>query len=354
MSGKYYLLDASDGERWQCLLEEMAETDVFFEPSYFSLYKDEGEAKLFVYEKDNETVIYPFILRKINSVPIDGAGEIFDITSPYGYGGPLCSAKANEQILKSFNCAFEDFCREEKIITEFIRFHPMLENHVLMNDLVSVERHSTIIYIDLKKSETEIWGDYEYSNQKNIKKAMRSGIRIYFDRKRHFLDDFLAIYKHTLERRNAGGYYFFPREFFERIHTCLPDNHIYVHALLNDKVVSTELLLYNQNYIHSFLGGTYSEYFIYRPNNMLKHEIIHWAKERGIKYFLLGGGKSDGDGIFTYKKTFAKNSFLNYYIGKKIHDIKTFQILMNGIYAANPDENFFPPYRGYLPDAPQV
>jgi len=31
--GEYYLLDASDGERWQGLLEEITETDAFFEPS---------------------------------------------------------------------------------------------------------------------------------------------------------------------------------------------------------------------------------------------------------------------------------------------------------------------------------
>ena len=40
-----------------------------------------------------------------------------------------------------------------------------------------------------------------------------------------------------------------------------------------DKPISTELIIVNENVMHSFLGGTISDYFNLRPNDFLKIEI---------------------------------------------------------------------------------
>jgi len=68
------------------------------------------------------------------------------------------------------------------------------------------------------------------------------------------------------------------------------------------------------------LGGTLSKYFEFRPNDILKHEIINVLKQRQYNYFCLGGGSSVDDGIFNYKKKFAKNGIFDFYIGKIIHN----------------------------------
>ena len=67
--------------------------------------------------------------------------------------------------------------------------------------------------------------------RKNVKKARRAGVRIEFDATGARLDDFLRLYEHTLERRDAPERYRFPREFFERLPRA---PRVYVHALHDD------------------------------------------------------------------------------------------------------------------------
>jgi len=124
---------------------------------------------------------------------------------------------------------------------------------------------------------------------------------------------------------------------------------LYAHTLKEGRIISTELLLYNQTYIHSFLGGTLEQFFEYRPNNILKHEVIRWAKSRGISYFLLGGGYREGDGIFRYKRSFARNGVLDFYIGKKVHDHEAVIMLEELMATKVPreSESYFPGYRRY-------
>lgn len=161
--------------------------------------------------------------------------------------------------------------------------------------------------------------------------------------------DFLSIYRHTLTRNQADGFYYFKDRFYEAIHKGLQGNFLYAHTLKEGQVISTELLLYNQTYLHSFLGGTLENFYEYRPNNVLKHEIILWAKRKGIRYFLLGGGYREGDGIFRYKRSFAPRGVMDFWIGKKIHDQKTVAMLEQGLPQKKEDDSqgYFPSYRRY-------
>ncbi|MBF7081411.1 GNAT family N-acetyltransferase [Desulfallas sp. Bu1-1] len=344
MSGVYRVLGIADRGEWLDLLKRMPAPDVHFEPGYLQVFR-EGEPRLFVYEREAQTVIYPFILRPVNGLPGAAGSEFFyDITSPYGYGGPLYPPGTDQRLINDFYACFQQFCRENNIITEFIRFHPLLRNHELMTGLVDVARNSTVVFVDLSKTPDEIWSGYDRSNRKNINKARRENVSVVIDNSPGHFADFMAIYRQTLDRNNAGLFYYFPPDFFERVHCFLPGGHIYAHAWKDGRIVASELLIYNKHYIHSFLGGTLADYFIYRPNNLLKHEIINWAKQRGIKYFVLGGGRSDDDGIFRYKSTFSRDR-RGYYIGKKVHN-EEIVARLTGCPSPGQKEDFFPPYRG--------
>lgn len=150
-----------------------------------------------------------------------------------------------------------------------------------------------------------------------------------------------------MNRSNAKANYFFPKEFFRTINQ-LNSNYVYIHILYQGKVISTELVLYGAENCYSFLGGTDQEYFNLRPNDFLKYEIIKWAKEKGLKRFILGGGYGKDDGIFKYKKSFAPNGIHNFYIGKRIFDEERYKELVK-IRAQEDDFNFdtqfFPKYR---------
>ena len=61
----------------------------------------------------------PFLENEINE-------DIFDITTCYGYGGPISSEIPKDCVLKQFRNEFKKFCEKENIITEFIRFSSVI------------------------------------------------------------------------------------------------------------------------------------------------------------------------------------------------------------------------------------
>ncbi|BAF59280.1 MAG: GNAT family N-acetyltransferase [Pelotomaculum sp.] len=352
--GDYYVLGLQERGRWLqelSALEGLA-PDLHYRPEYCGLFNYLGEARLFVYREKTAAVIYPFLLRRVNLIPaLAGKLEqdLYDITSPYGYGGPLASADAGESVLDGFSRSFAEYCRKNAIITEFIRFHPLLGNHRLLEGRVTVERASQVVCVKLYLPEEEIWAGYGRNNRKNIKKACREGLTVVIEETPVYFNDFISVYHHTLTRNQAGQFYYFNESFYEGIHRELKGNFLYAHTLKEGRIISTELLLYNETYIHSFLGGTLEQFYGCRPNNILKHEVIRWAKSRGIKYFLLGGGYRGEDGIFRYKRSFAMNGVLDFFVGKKVHDHEAVSMLEKMMAAEKPreSENYFPVYRRY-------
>ena len=98
-------------------------------------------------------------------------------------------------------------------------------------------------------------------------------------------------------------------------------------------------MIYGGENAYSFLGGTDSEFFDFRPNDLLKFEIIKWAKEKGLKNFILGGGYGEDDGIFQYKSCLAPHGIVDFYIGKKIYDENSYEKLIS--IRKNSIKNFF-------------
>ncbi len=346
------VLDWRAREKWLQELEKICGTgpDLHYNPEYCGLFGDWGDPRLFVYREGAAALAYPFIMRKVNDIPwLKGRLEqnFYDITSPYGYGGPLASQGVDDKFKRGFYQSFSEYCEKNNIITEFIRFHPLLGNQRLVTDMMKVERASSVVFVDLTLSEEDIWRGYERNNRKNINKAIREGLEVILEDSPYHFADFIAIYRHTLTRNQAGEFYFFDDRFFDYIHWELKGNFIYAHTLLGGRVVSTELLLHNETYIHSFLGGTLEQFYQYRPNNILKHEVIKWAKNRGIKYFLLGGGYREGDGIFRYKRSFATEGVLDFFVGKKVHNHEAVKMLEDFRPRREPEESkgYFPPYR---------
>ena len=139
------VLDLSrDGATWDERLSRLAADlrDVYFTAGYHLVWErnGDGEARGAVLETPEGTVLYPFLVRRLADAPMlgDEWRGYLDITSAYGYGGPLVStpdggpadATRRVRLLGLFRAEFSAWCREQRIVSEFIRFHPLLENEV--------------------------------------------------------------------------------------------------------------------------------------------------------------------------------------------------------------------------------
>ena len=73
--------------------------------------------------------------------------------------------------------------------------------------------------------------------------------------------------------------------------------------------------------------------------------MIKWAKEKGLKNFVLGGGYGADDGIFQYKLCLAPHGTYDFYIGRKIFDKKSYDNLVSLRAGEELNEKYFPLYR---------
>ena len=339
----YRILNIKEKKEWTNILGKLSldQQDIYYTPEYYELCEinGDGQAICFVLEKDEDIAMYPFLMNSVNNLGYDLDNTYYDIQGAYGYNGWVCSSLSSD-FLRELSNSFTNYCHHNNIIAEFTRFNPVITNHMYSEYLNIVKTNRDII-LNVQHSEKHTWENiYDHSVRKNVKKAMRSGliVNIYSgdDISEYWSKQFTNIYTSTLKRRNADKFYYFSEKYFSLMNKLLRDNVIYFFTVKDDIVISCELVTIKNNNAYSFLGGTLSEYFPYRPNDLLKHEIINYLRSINVKNFCMGGGSEDGDGIYKYKKSFSKNGSTDFFIGKKIYNEKIYNKICQEWMIKNP------------------
>jgi hypothetical protein len=347
--------DPHDRKAWIDSWAQWPGREIFGHPDYVRLYAGpHDQALCAAASAGGSYVLYPFLLRALGDEPYCDASlrDCADIATPYGYGGPFrWGAAWNPDAVRAFWLEFDAWAARSRVVSEVVRLSLFPETLV---EYTGDRRALSDNVVRVLKSEDELWRDFEYKVRKNVNKAGASGVTVRIDEKGDRLDDFLAIYTGTMNRRNAGETYYFPREYFERIHADLKGQFAYFHAFVGGAVVSTELVLVSADRIYSFHGGTDAAWFHVRPNDLLKVEIMNWARSAGKTEFVLGGGYARGDGIYRYKLSFAPNGSVPFSIGSRVLNVNAYDQMIHArrMFAAmqgaqwQPNPEYFPAYRG--------
>ena len=297
-------------------------------------------------------VIMPFFLRNIN---INGEStEYYDVSSPYGYSGPIYRQSIDKDTISEFWMEVDNWYKNNNIITEFIRFN-LNNNHLRYNgDLEHTLMNVKGAIID----EDNQWKNFKPKVRNNYRRAIKENLSIKIF-ENEIIDDtvielFHSIYIGTMNRNRADDQYFYSLDYFKELIKLNSENFIIAMVYKDNQAISTELILTSEKVIYSFLGGTLSDFFYARPNDFLKIEIMKWARKRNISFYVLGGGRLDGDGLYKYKKAFFPNDDdVVYYTGRKVIDPNVYKELIMEINTVSADvipenivkSNYFPKYR---------
>lgn len=337
---------------WLALWKAWPGREVFAHPAYARLFaRSEDRVVCATLSTDEGGVLFPFLLRPLNVEPwADAAETACDIVTPYGYGGAFAWNRGAEQA-DTFWKQFHIWAESQQVVSSFARLSLFSEQQLQFDGELNVDRQN--IVRDLAPTPEELWKDFEHKVRKNVNCAKRSGLTVEIDESGRRIEEFLAIYHATMERRGAAGDYFFSRKLFEQLVHDLPGQFVFFHVLDSERVVSTELVLVSVDNMYSFLGGTLADSFAKRPNDLLKYEAMLWGHRVGKQAFVLGGGYAENDGIFRYKKSFAPNGCVPFSVARKIHDAAAYDRLLEQrrIREANngpawmPNPGYFPAYR---------
>lgn len=321
--------------------------DLYFDKNYGKLYEkaEKGKAEIFEFENEIGKITNQFLVREIPE-KIEGK-TYYDIVTPYGYGGPVIEKLLGEKekLLEEFEKEFNHFCIKNNIVSEFVRFHPIIKNYKDFEKMYDAVYMRKTLITKLDESDP-VQNQFGKSCRKNIRQALNKGITYKVIKSPETLENFKEIYYSTMDRNNATDYYYFDDEYFEAILKNYKENIVLVQAIFEEKVIAAGLYFVYNNIIHIHLSGTLSEYLYLSPAYILRYAITLWGIENGYKLIHHGGGTSNSEenSLYLFKRNFAKKYDVDFYIGKKIWNEKIYNKLCE-LKNVDKNEAFFPAYR---------
>lgn len=320
--------------------------DLYFDDNYGKLYEkvENGKFIKFELETANGKISNRFLLRIIPE-KIEGE-QYFDIVTPYGYGGPIIEKITGDKsvLLKEYEEKFTEYCLKNRIVSEFIRFHPLVKNYEDFKLYNPIYMRKTLI-TKLKEDDV-VQNQFSKSARKNIRQAVNRNVSYRITPMPDNFEEFKKLYYITMDRNSATDYYYFEDEYFENILKSFKNNVVLFDAIYEDKIISSMMCFVYNKTIHIHLSGTISEYLHLAPSYLLKFAIITWGIENGYEVVHHGGGRtnSEEDNLYLFKKNFAKLYDVDFYIGKKIWNKNIYDKLCE-LKKVDINENFFPAYR---------
>jgi CelD/BcsL family acetyltransferase involved in cellulose biosynthesis len=342
------VLTLADEDRWRGLLP--ARVSVFGSVEFARIqHRHAGvEPRLFALPDRGGTIVHPLLLRPLAGLPLaDGvASALYDAATP-PFTGPLRRGAIDAAARSAFRDALERWYADTGVVTEFDHLHPWNARTEVL-DAAGVQGDREIVYVDLALDPERLWREsYTRACRKNINRARREGVRVFEATTEAHALELHRIYEQTMERRGALEAYRVPPDYFPSFLEQMPDNARIVLAEHDGRVAAATLYLHDADDAYSYLGGADHEFQRVRPTNAVVHDMILWARERGIKRLILGGGYGPEDGILRFKSSFSplRREFHTY---RRVHMPDAYGELVERWrehHAGADPGAYFPPYR---------
>lgn len=303
--------------------------DIYLLEEYGSLYEDieHGKCEKYTFKNELGEISYVFIKK-----PLLSSDKYYEIVTPYGYGGPIilnCVTNLEKQLVREFEADFSQYCDENNIVYEFVRFHPILENVQVFESIYHTEFRRRTLGTTIKNDFREtIEEEFSKSAKRNIKNNLSQGMEFRVIKAPRDYKVFQELYYQTMDRNKAHDIYYFDDKYFEKCMRLLSENILSVEIYFDSKVIAAGFYFLYEDFIHTHLSGTHKEYLQFHPAYLLKYATVKWASENGVKLIHYGGGitNQEDDPLFTFKKRFSKNTEFEYWVGHKIHNKEIYDL----------------------------
>lgn len=276
----------------------------------------ELESVFFVYRDSGEVYYTGF-----HKAAVEGTA-FSDIQSAYGYGGPV-STTEDEGFIKNAWSAYLEWCGENNILDEFVRFHPWLENWKYYRGEVVYDRQT--VWVDLLNDDH--LATYNTRVRTAVRKAIKSGLRVEWDSAKRFAGDFKSIYRDSMVKLNADKFYFFDDKYFDEILGW--KNASLAVCTYEGRPVSAAIFLVEGELMEYHLSASDAEGKRLSATNLILHEAALLGQHLGCKALHMGGGTDNkvDNPLFFFKAGFSveRSSFK---IGKFIHKVDAYKTML--------------------------
>jgi Acetyltransferase (GNAT) domain len=344
------IAQASDRTLWAAGMSASGANDVYYRLEYHQLYSFHGGRCLaYIARVGGETLFHPFFLRPIGRVgSVRVSGRLNDIETVYGYAGPIATTDSREFLAEAWR-GFEPWCRENSVVTEFIRFNPLLRTQRFAHAQTEVSFDRETVIVSLEGDEETLWHSYPSVQRNSVRKARKAGLRCVEANLEDGLTAFVHLYEATMRRVDAAAFYHFPLTYYDRIERTLAANTKLFFVKFDGKTVAGGLFFLAGDTVHYHLSGSCADTQQLAPNNLLLHEVAVWGQRHGFRSLHLGGGRSHApdDPLLGFKKRVSRQ-VIPFYLGRHVHDQEQYNDLCElwkRQYGESMLPSYFPPYR---------
>ncbi len=304
-------------------------------------------------------VAWPYLLQALGDTPgLDGSDRM-DVTSVYGYPGPLVWGwEPGDVGLTVALSHIAESWRLQGAVSVFTRFNPLLQNDAILpvaptwsaRGSPGVVGSGATVSVDLDREPEDIRAGYGRDLGREIRRGRRMGLDTIIDTHWEHLPEFAEQYRETMRRLGAADFYYFSLADFERLRRNLPDA---VHLLitrLGDVVAAAGLFLDSGDVVEWHLVSANGELLDISPSKVLVEDAILWARSRGFRSLHLGGGRGGSeDSLFWFKSRFSPRRH-QFAVGEWVLDTVAYEGLAEQRRGSLPpgaslDATFFPAYR---------
>jgi hypothetical protein len=318
-------------DRWDDLRRRLGVTDVYSSRGYLeaSAVLAGGEPVYLHLGAPEGDVLFPALLRS----------EPVDVTTPYGYGGPI--AVGPQPPLAAFAAAYADWCARRGAVSTFVAYHPLLGNaaHAVDTGFRATALDGTVAW---SLEHDDLARRMHRHHRRAVRRAEAAGLRAHATERPADLAAFVAVYEQTMRRAGAAAFYLFPHAYWRALLAGVPLVRVDVRA--GDTLAASVLGMGEPPWLHYHLGGSTEQGRRAGGSHLALLSLARWGAEHGYTALHLGGGIGGRrDSLFEFKLRFAPDGHVGAVLGKAVHDTAAYERL-TGRPGVDWD-GFFPAYR---------
>ena len=268
------------------------------------------------FRRDAQCYLHSFHLRANRRLALN------DILSPYGYGGPFANSD-DTAFLQAADRAYCAWARQNGVVAEFLRFHPLVPYAQWYAGRMAFNRHT--VCVDLTQ---DLLMQCEPRRRTDIRRFAETGLNVVQVPAATMIQVFPALYRQNMKRVAANHEYFFSEAYFDALlrSPCTESWLVYLGA---EPVAGAVILVSARaTTVEYHLSAVADGFERRRPMIGLLHSVAVHYQASSFQRFYLGGGRStkEDDSLLYFKKGFSTMA-MPYMLGSRIHDIGRYEQL---------------------------
>lgn len=307
------LLEPND-PRWSQMLAT-APHEFYHLPGYVVLEaeRQEGIPRALWVEDNGRQWLLPLVIRPLNPLPGREEEDLgwYDAVSPYGYPHPLVRAgeAGEESFLREALSAARAQLAAGKVLAVFVRCSPLQALAPVYGQFGTVVEHGPCFWLDLSESPEALQSQLRSRYRSYLNALRRDGVEAAFIPFAEGMDTFLRLYYRTMDRVGAARWYYFGRDYFERLATLLGETLQLCVVRRQGQVLAAGLFATSGGIVQYLFSGVDERLRQPHATKLMMVFVRDQARAAGHRVLHLGGGVGGAeDALSQFKRGFTRHA----------------------------------------------